>query len=232
MFMGHYGVSFAVKSADQRIPLWLLFIAGQFLDVLWGPLVLAGVEKVRIVPGITASLPLDLYYIPYTHSLVAAVAWSGVAALGYGLVTRRALTKSLGPAIWVGAAAFSHWILDLVVHRPDLSLYADAHKMGFGLWNYPIPALLLETAFLAAGLALYLRSTRGTTLGGRYGMILFGVVIWGVHVLSFFGPFLYLFDRWLGAAGPYAVAVTFLSTYLTFATIAGRLEKKRNLRTG
>lgn len=128
------------------------------------------------------------YYMPYTHSLIAAVAWSGIAAVAYGLVTARALTKSPKPAIWVGAAVISHWILDLIVHRPDLPLYDDAYKVRFGLWNYTLPALLLESAFLFGGLGLYLRSTQGTTFGGRYGMILFGIVIWGVHVLSFFGP--------------------------------------------
>ena len=82
MFVGHYGVSFAAQRMNRRIPLWTLFIAVQFLDVLWAPLILLGIEKVRIVPGITASNPLDLYYMPFTHSLLAAVVWS---AVGYGL---------------------------------------------------------------------------------------------------------------------------------------------------
>src|SRR5947199_7767386 len=86
MFVGHYGVSFASKSADRSIPLWVLFIAVQLLDVAWAPFVLLGIEKVRIVPGITASSPLDLYYMPYTHSLLAAIAWSLVAFLVYRAV--------------------------------------------------------------------------------------------------------------------------------------------------
>src|SRR5438034_5643892 len=79
MFVGHYGVSFGAKKAEPAIPLWVLFIAVQLLDVLWAPFVLLGIEKVRIVPGFTASNPLDLYYMPYTHSLVAAIGWSVVA---------------------------------------------------------------------------------------------------------------------------------------------------------
>src|SRR5213593_4161234 len=86
MFVGHYGVSFAAKKAEPSIPLWVLFIAVQLLDVLWAPFVLLGIEKVRIVPGITASNPLDLYYMPYTHSLVGAIGWSVVAFLAYRLV--------------------------------------------------------------------------------------------------------------------------------------------------
>ena len=86
MFVGHYGVSFAVKAVDRRIPLWLLFIAVQFVDVLWGVFVLLGIERVRIVPGITASNPFDLYYMPYTHSLVASVLWAGAAIAVYSFV--------------------------------------------------------------------------------------------------------------------------------------------------
>ena len=88
MFVGHYGVSFAAKRVAPTIPLWALFIAVQLLDVIWAPLVLAGIEKVRIVPGITASNPLDLYYMPYTHSLVGALGWSLSAFIGCQLVPR------------------------------------------------------------------------------------------------------------------------------------------------
>lgn len=73
MFIGHYGAGLAVKAADRSIPLWLLFLAVQLVDVAWAVLVILGIEKVRIVPGITATNPLDLYYMPYTHSLVAAL---------------------------------------------------------------------------------------------------------------------------------------------------------------
>src|SRR5512132_3861858 len=117
MFVGHYGPSFAIKSVQPYIPLWALFIAVQLLDVGWSVLVFLGVEKVRISPGITASNPLDLYYMPYTHSLVAAILWSCAGALAYRFVARPASRRA---SIVVGFAVFSHWILDLVVHRPDL----------------------------------------------------------------------------------------------------------------
>src|SRR5439155_1492753 len=95
MFVGHYGISFAAKKAEPRVPLWVLFIAVQLLDVLWAPFVLVGIEKVRIVPGITASNPLDLYYMPYSHSLLAAIGWSVVALLAYAVfaVVIRALDR-------------------------------------------------------------------------------------------------------------------------------------------
>ena len=122
MFVGHYGVAFATKKADASIPLWVLFLAVQWLDVIWAPLVLLGIERVRIVPGFTATNPLDLYYMPYTHSLVAAILWSGAAALVYGAVR----PANIRTRLLVGLAVFSHWILDFIVHVPDLPLYDNS----------------------------------------------------------------------------------------------------------
>src|SRR5438093_7736613 len=101
MFVGHYGVSFAAKKVDPSIPLWVLFIAVQLLDVTWAPFVLLGIEKVRIVPGITASNPLDLYYMPYTHSLAAALLW----CLGALVCYRLAVSTSPKTSALVVAAA-------------------------------------------------------------------------------------------------------------------------------
>src|SRR2546430_6320007 len=185
MFVGHYGVSFASKSADRSIPLWVLFIAVQLLDVAWAPFVLLGIEKVRIVPGITASSPLDLYYMPYTHSLIAALLWSAVAFAAYRLLAPRGGSKA---ALIVGAAVFSHWVLDLLVHRPDLPLYDNTAKVGFGLWNYPVPAFLLELAVLFGGMYLYLKATEPVSRAGRYGMVIFGIAMAAVQWIAFFGP--------------------------------------------
>src|SRR5258707_8917495 len=120
MFVGHYGPSFAAKALKQSIPLWILFIAVQWVDVMWSVFVLMGIEKVRIVPGFTASNPLDLYYMPYTHSLVAAIGWSVLAAAVYRVAAPSGTKRA---AAVIGGAVFSHWVLDFVVHRPDLPLY-------------------------------------------------------------------------------------------------------------
>jgi hypothetical protein len=132
LFTGHYSVSFLAKSAQKSVPLWLLFLAVQFVDLLWAIFVLLGIEKARIVPGITASNPLDLYYMPYTHSLVGALFWS---ALAFRISQFFPGLKGWRNGLILGAAVFSHWILDLIVHRPDLALYDNTYKMGFGLWN-------------------------------------------------------------------------------------------------
>jgi hypothetical protein len=223
MFVGHYGVSFAVKSAERRIPLWLLFLAAQFLDVLWGVFILSGIEKARIVPGITATNPLDLYYIPYSHSLVAAIFWSAIAGglFWWCVRGRPSQAKRATAALLVGVAVFSHWVLDLVVHRPDLPLYDNAHKVGFAMWNYPVAAFLLEAACLFAGMWLYFRSTGGSTFGARYGMPLFGAALLLLQWELFFGA---------PAPSLRVIAVALLVCYFGLAGIAGWLEKKRRPR--
>ena len=180
MFVGHYGVSFAVQRLDRRLPLWVLFIAVQLLDVVWAPLILLGIEKVRIVPGITATNPLDLYYMPFSHSLVAAVVWSGIAVVAYKL-WRGSRTVA---ALLVGAAVLSHWLLDFLVHRPDLPLYDNTAKVGLGLWNAPVAAFGLEAAFLFGGMALFFRHRSGP----KKGMVIFGVAMLAIQALVFFGP--------------------------------------------
>src|SRR5437879_12129922 len=99
MFVGHYGVAFAVKTERNKIPLWGLFVVVQLLDFLWAPFVLLGIEKVRMVPGMTATNPLDLYYMPYTHSHIGALVWSGVAALVYEVLSG---TTAGGPGALIG----------------------------------------------------------------------------------------------------------------------------------
>src|ERR671911_1913745 len=104
MFVGHYGPSFVAKRAAPGIPLWILFLAVQLLDVFWAIFIFLGIERVRIVPGFTETNALDLYYMPYTHSLPGAVAWAAVAAIVYRLTKRPGRDSVL-----VGAAVFSHW---------------------------------------------------------------------------------------------------------------------------
>jgi hypothetical protein len=203
MFVGHYGVSFAAKKCDQSLPLWLLFLAVQFLDVLWAPLILLGIEKVRIVPGITRSNPLDLYYMPYTHSLVAAVLWSVAVA---GLFKALAPRARVSSAAILGAVVFSHWVLDLIVHRPDLPLYDNSAKVGLGLWNRPVLAFLLEGALLFGGIVLCIR-----TGAVRPALVtVFGLVMLGIQAYLFFGP---------PPVSARAAAATALVVYVVFAAV-------------
>jgi hypothetical protein len=211
MFIGHYGVAFAVKRAEKQIPLWHLFIAVQFVDVVWAILILLGVEKARITDAYRGSLPLDLQYMPYTHSLAAAILWSLLAYAVYRLV------GSHRASLLIAVAVLSHWILDLVVHRPDLPLYDNTHKMGFALWNYPLPALGLETALYFGALWWYLRSSEAVTFAKRYGMAMLGLIILAVQVTVF----------WSGLLPSAKIAAAiFLIGYAQLAAAVGWLEKK------
>jgi hypothetical protein len=215
MFIGHYGPSFAIKAIRPAIPLWLLFVAVQLVDVAWAVLVLLGIEKVRIVPGITASNPLDLYYMPYTHSLAAAVLWA-VAAIVFCKSLRG--VGNWSAAAWIGAAVFSHWVLDWLVHKPDLPLYDDTMKVGLGLWNYPAVALLLEALLLFGGMLMYLRRTTAINAIGRLGPPVFGILMLGIQCYVFFGP---------PPVSPGAAAITALVVYVVFAAVAQWLDRQR-----
>jgi hypothetical protein len=219
VFVGHYGPSLAVKAVKNSIPLWILFIAVQLLDVFWSIFVLLGVEKVRIAPGITATNPLDLYYMPYTHSLVGAMLWSIAAGIAYCLFRK---VDGWSAAVFVGAAVFSHWVLDWIVHRPDLPLYDNSVKVGLGLWNYPVFAFVLEIVVLFSGMYLYMRTTRPLARGGSFGIVIFGFVMLAFQAYVFFGP---------PPSSDKAAAVTALVLYSAFAGTAYWLDGKRTPRT-
>ena len=207
MFVGHYSVAFAAKSERNEIPLWVLFVAVQLLDFLWAPFVLLGIEKVRIVPGITATSPLDLYYMPYTHSLVGALVWSMLAALVYKLV--RGARASSSAALIVALA--------LIVHRPDLAIYDDTLKVGFGLWNYRGVEFPVEIALLVIGIVVYLKRNIIKSAGRKIGIVVFGVFLILVQTQTTFGGRPLSSDR--------VVAITALTFYTLFAGVAFFLGK-------
>lgn len=212
MFVGHYGASFLAKRADRTIPLWLLFIAVQLLDVLWAPFVLLGIEKVRIVPGITKASPLDLYYMPYTHGLLTAIGWSIVLGVVYQLIARPSTARS---SLIVALAVFSHWVLDLLVHRPDLPLYDNSAKVGLGLWNAPAVELPLEALILLGGMWLYLRDNSSHAKR----TYVFGLVLVVLQVVSFFSP---------PPPTVTAVASTAIVSYIVFALVIWWLEDRKS----
>lgn len=155
MFVGHYGVSFAIKKKEATIPLWLLFIAVQWVDILFCLFVLTGVESLRIVPGFTAYNALDLHNMPYTHSLLGSLLCSLVFgfAAAYFLRHKSAYVKT---ALWLSSAAFSHFLLDLPMHVKDLLLMPGSQiRFGFGLWNHFYLAMAVELCVFVAGLWIF-----------------------------------------------------------------------------
>lgn len=155
MFLGHYAVGLAAKKAVPKVSLGTLFLAAQLVDLLWPAFLLLGLEHVRIDPGNTAVTPLDFYDYPITHSLIGVILWSCALGLSYNL-----MKKDRRAAIVVGLLVFSHWILDLIAHRPDLSLGLGGNTyFGLGLWNSVPGTLVAEFGLFAAGIVLYMHTT-------------------------------------------------------------------------
>ena len=214
MFVGHYSVAFAVKSDRNRIPLWVLFVAVQFLDYIWATLVLLGVEKLRVIKGFTAGSMIDSYYHPYSHSLVAALIWSGVAAAIYKFVWRAKASRAA--ALLVGAAVFSHWILDFIAHPRDLAIYDNTWKVGLGFWNYRDPEFALEVALLAGGIVLYLMRNAMPPIRKK-AVIAFGIALVVVQIGDTYVPRTPLSDK--------ATAMGVWIFYTLFVVVAYLLER-------
>ncbi|HEY1707404.1 MAG TPA: hypothetical protein VGG10_04005 [Rhizomicrobium sp.] len=218
MFIGHYGVSFAAK--QKPIPLWLLFLAVQFLDVVWSVLVMLGIEKLRIIPGITAANALDLYYMPYTHGLPGALLLSAL----FGAASAWFIGGERRKVFWITAAAvFSHWVLDLIVHAPDMPLVGNAMKVGFGLWNYPWLSLPLELVTLWAGAVLFARNNPAARPASDAALWGFVVLLTAIELYASFGP---------DPASPLAEAHTALAAYLGLAALAALVDRVRRPVTG
>ena len=182
MFLGHYALALGAKRVAPRTSLGVLFAAAQWADLLWPALLLAGRERVAIAPGDTVFTPLAFTDYPISHSLLALVVWGAVAGLLYG-VTRR-----YGPgAAAVGALVVSHWLLDLVTHRPDLPIVPGGREFGLGLWNSVPATVVVETALYAAGVAIYLRATRPNDATGRRGAGALLLALPLIYVANIFG---------------------------------------------
>lgn len=180
MFLGHYGVAFAAKAIAPRANLSLLVIAAIWLDLVWPVLLLHGVEEVKITPGITAVSPFDFVYYPYSHSLFFAMMWG----LLYGRIVW-AVTKDGATSFTGGFVVVSHWLLDWIVHRPDLPLFPGAdEKAGLGLWNSWPATLTVELLIFGSGLAIYLYVTRAKDWIGQLAVPVLAIVLLAIYAVS------------------------------------------------
>ena len=184
MFLGHYGMALAAKRAAPETSLGATVFAAQWLDLLWPILLLAGLESVRIEPGLTAASPLDFEHYPITHSLLAVVGWGALLGGAWLLVTRRAVAAGV-----LAALVVSHWALDAVVHRPDLPLWPGSDvRVGAGAWRSVALTLVLELGLLAAGLVVYTRTTEPRDGVGRWGLRIMIAVLVAFYLMGFAGP--------------------------------------------
>jgi hypothetical protein len=210
MFVGHYAAALAAKAYEPRAPLWTYVGACQLLDIGWSSLVALGVEKVRIDPSLPGS-DLDLYSMPYTHSLPAALVWSAGA-----LIAARAFRLPWRAAAVLALTVFSHWILDLLVHRPDLLVWPGGAKVGLAFWNFPLPELTLEMGLVAVAGAAWV-AQRKTEGRHAWPAAIFLALLTVLQIVSGLGG---------GMKDPTALGVQALVIYLVFTAIAWAIDRQ------
>jgi membrane-bound metal-dependent hydrolase YbcI (DUF457 family) len=156
MIAGHFGFAAAVKSRERSTPLWGLMLATVWLDVVFVPLLVAGIETVQPVDPNHPGYGSLIIHADWTHSIV------GVAVLSAVLGTLAGLLWGRRSAIVIGLVAASHWLLDLVVHRPDMPVLpanaGNLPRLGLGLWQCPLASFVIELALVVVGAWLYWRS--------------------------------------------------------------------------
>ncbi|MCM2324320.1 MAG: metal-dependent hydrolase [Oligoflexia bacterium] len=217
MLIAHYAAGFISKRVDSQPSLGVYLAAAQFLDLLWPFLLFAGIEHARVDPGNTRMTPLDFYDYPFSHGLLAVLGWSVlIALLGYWRYRRQRT------AVVLGLTVLSHWILDLIAHRPDLPLLgSEGTRVGLSLWNWPLGAVSLELALFLSGIWLYFRGTRARDKIGKWG----GIALITLLSLVWLGSL-------RGTAPPSieAVAVAGLLQWL-FVALGGWVDRHREAVT-
>jgi len=181
MFVGHYAAAMAAKAIEPKAPMWTLIAASQLVDICWSAFIIAGIERAHVDPSLPGSA-LVLEHMPWTHSLPMAFAW----AVGAALLVKLLLRLPIGASAVVGLTVFSHWILDWLVHRPDLELWIGGPRVGLALWNYPVPEQALEIGLLAVcgGAWIASRKTLGRFAWPAIAFIGFLITLQVVAMLS------------------------------------------------
>jgi hypothetical protein len=181
MFIGHYALALSAKKLDNLPSLAIMFIAVQFLDLLWPIFVLLGIETFAIEVGNTAMTPLNFISYPYSHSLLASISWAIIFSISYFLITR-----NRKGSVVMGILVFSHWILDFITHRPDLPLSPfSSTKVGLGLWNMPVVTIILEIGLFLTGVFLYYKTVNPKRNIAFWTLIIFFLAI---YIMNIYGP--------------------------------------------
>ena len=184
MFVGHYALGLATKQLAPRTSLGALIAAPILLDLLWPIFLLVGWEFVTIQPNPNPFLRLQFDSYPISHGLVAVIGWATLfASIYFGFA--RYLVGAI--TIWFGV--ISHWLLDYVVHRPDLPLSAGGGRLlGLGLWNRPKITMTIELVMFAGGILIYLRATKAKNAIGNFAFWFFALALVGLYAAVIFAP--------------------------------------------
>lgn len=176
MYVGHFAAGLAIKARVPRAPTWGILLGVALMDVLFGVFLLTGIERAHLTPGVPPGFRLD--FIDWSHSLTMSIVWAALFGLAW---------RGRGRAVaWtMGFAVFSHFLLDLVVHVPDLALWpGSGTHLGLGLWTaMPTGWWFVELGVIAAGWTYYWRRSRAEgTFGGHAFWI--ALVLLVLHVLN------------------------------------------------
>ncbi|WP_428679076.1 hypothetical protein [Sphingopyxis sp.] len=216
MFIGHFAPAFVAAARPRAAGLGTLFVAAQLVDIGFAALLVPGIEAMRIVPGITAMNPMDLYHMPFTHSLLGALLWAAL----FGLLVQIA-TKRRAAAVGAALVVVSHWFIDLLVHIPDLTLFGAPPKIGLGLWNHPLIAMPLEILLIGVALLYYARRTRSPP--GNLRLWILAALLALFQAIDWFGPKEPVYSL--------AIPATMLTAYAVLAAVAGWAGANRKVRT-
>ena len=181
MFIGHIAVGLAGKRMAPSVSLATWLTSVQLVDMLWPIFLLADLEHVRIAPGVTRFTPLDFYDYPITHSLVGSACWAALFAGGWAIARRNRRV-----ALLLAAGVLSHWVLDVISHRPDVPVLPHGPYLGLALWNSVPATLIVELSMFAVGLALYVRGGGAGRRRVSYWLLMAFVLV--AYVGAAFGP--------------------------------------------
>lgn len=170
MYAGHFAAGIALKASEPKAPMWGLLIGVGLLDLLFGPFVLLGIERASVTPAVPPGFTLD--FIDWSHSLTMAVVWSAL----FGLLWIR---RSRRVAAVMAFAAFSHFLLDLPMHPPDLALWPGAAThVGLGIWSaLPTGWWFVELGFIALASSYYVVRARQSDSFGRRPWLVVAVIV-------------------------------------------------------
>ena len=219
MFVGHYGIGLALKKVEPRLSLGLLIFGAIMLDILFGLFLLSGIEHAKIVPGATVVSPFEFYDYPYSHSALGAFMWATAGYLAYWLWPKGDRTQRKRPAFIFAIAIFSHFILDVISHTPDMTISGNnSPVLGLSLWNSLAATMIVEFGILFIGIYLYRSATYSVSSTGKYGFALMILILLVLYIGNIFGP---------PPPDMKAVAVTMTAGQLALVALAFWVDRNR-----
>lgn len=219
MYIGHYAVAIAAKKKFKQIPLWLLFVSVQFLDLLAFILIMFGIEKIHYTGNQNPFYRTAIEYLPYSHSLFFSI----IFALITFLVFRKFKNKIWGIVLAIGL--LSHWFIDFLFQKSNLPLFLNQYKVGLGLWDFPLFSYSIEIILVAiAGYYLY----KNKNIKINRPSFLFLILI----MFAFFTFIIFVPEPLIMQTSPKLKSLVILSAYLVFTVIAYLIERKMNNKGG